>query len=164
MARAVLITGGNRDDQRRLLEEACRLIGEQIGSVTAASAHYESEPWGFEAEASFWNQVVEVETSLEPEELLNATQRIEQQLGRDRTAEAREKQQSGQRYASRAMDVDILLYDDRVVSSERLTIPHPRMAERTFVLRPLCELMPHRRHPLTGECFGDLLRKLENEK
>ena len=76
MARAVLITGGNRGEVRSLLDRAKELIEERIGAVTKASAHYESEPWGFEAEQRFWNQVLEVETALEPEELLTATQSI----------------------------------------------------------------------------------------
>ncbi len=163
MARAVLITGGNRGEVRSLLDRAKELIEERIGAVTKASAHYESEPWGFEAEQRFWNQVLEVETALEPEELLTATQSIEAELGRDRIREGAEKAQSGQHYASRSMDVDILFYDERVLLTERLTLPHPRIAEREFVLRPLCEILPQKRHPESGATMEELLQRLTQQ-
>ena len=134
MARAVLITGGNRGEVRSLLDRAKELIEERIGAVTKASAHYESEPWGVEAE-----------------------------LGRDRIREGAEKAQSGQHYASRSMDVDILFYDERVLSTERLTLPHPRIAEREFVLRPLCEILPQKRHPESGATMEELLQRLTQQ-
>ncbi len=164
MARVVLITGGNSGDRHHLLREAQRLIEARIGNVVAASQHYESAPWGFEAEHSFLNQVLEVESVLEPEALLEAIHEVEQLLGRDREAESEEKLARGQRYASRTMDVDILFYDDRIIQSERLTIPHPHIEEREFVLRPLNELMPDRRHPLTGKRVDEMLNQLKNKK
>lgn len=161
MATAVLITGGNRGDVRTRLAEARRLAGELIGEVKRASACYESAPWGFEAEEPFWNQVLEVETPLTPRELLEAVHDIERRLGRDREAERTEKERSGQAYASRTLDVDILLYDDCIVREPDLQIPHPRMGGREFVLRPLCELMPGRRHPETGKTMRELLDALK---
>ena len=161
MATAVLITGGNRGDVRARLAEARRLTGELIGEVKRASSCRKSAPWGFEAEEPFWNQVLEVETPLTPHELLEAVHGVEQRLGRDREAERAEKEQSGQAYASRAIDVDILLYDDRIVREPDLQIPHPQMGGREFVLRPLCELMPERRHPETGKTMRELLDALK---
>ncbi len=159
MAQTVLITGGNQGDVRRLLEEAAQCIEERIGPIVKASRHYESEPWGFKADTSFWNQVLVVQTTLSPEELLEATQEVEQLLGRDRMTEQEMKAQSGARYASRKMDVDILFYDDRVVENERLQIPHPRIACREFVLRPLCEVLPDFRHPLHGVTIEELYKQ-----
>lgn len=164
MARAVVITGGNRGDVRSLLEQAKALLEERVGRVVQASAHYESEPWGFEAEQTFWNQVLEIETSLEPEELLRATQSVEADLGRDRLREGELKALSGQRYASRTMDVDILFYDDRILATEILEIPHPRIAEREFVLRPLCEILPRKRHPISGLRMEELYQKLNHKR
>lgn len=160
MARVVVITGGNRGDVRRLLDRAKGLIEERVGRVVKASAHYESEPWGFEASTSFWNQVLEVETSLEPMAVLKATRSIEADLGRDRHLEGEEKARSGQRYASRTMDVDILFYDDRILTTEELKIPHPRIGEREFVLRPLCEILPRMVHPENGVTMEQLLHNL----
>lgn len=166
MARVVVITGGNRGDVRCLLQEAARLLEEHVGKIVKASAHYESEPWGFEAENSFWNQVLVLESRLEPEELLRVTQSIEERLGRDRRREGEEKALSGERYASRTMDIDILFYADRVLSTETLQIPHPRIAEREFVLRPLCEILPGMRHPESGLTMLELYKKWieENSK
>ena len=164
MAKAVLITGGNRGDVRALLRRAAGLIGERIGRIVRSSACYESAPWGFRAEQSFWNQVLEVETPLHPEELLEAVHSVEAVLGRDRVQEGLEKASTGERYASRTLDVDILFYDDEVIRTPRLEIPHPRLGGREFVLRPLCELMPERRHPVTGERMRDLLKALEENE
>ena len=157
MAKAVLITGGNRGDVRALLRRAAGLIGERIGRIVRSSACYESAPWGFRAEQSFWNQVLEVETPLHPEELLEAVLSVEAVLGRDRVQEGLEKASTGERYASRTLDVDILFYDDEVIRT-------PRLGGREFGLRPLCELMPERRHPVTGERMRDLLKALEENE
>lgn len=160
MEKAVLITGGNRGDVRALPGRAAERIEARIGRIVRRSACYESAPWGFRAEQPFWNQVLEVETALGPEELLDAALAVEAELGRDRAQERREKALTGERYASRTLDVDILFYGDEVIRTPRLEIPHPRLGGREFVLRPLCELMPERRHPQTGERMCDLLRAL----
>lgn len=88
-------------------------------------------------------------------------QEIEAELGRDREAEQREKELSGQNYASRVIDIDILLYDDEIVDTDTLKIPHPRMTEREFVLTPLCEVMRGRKHPVAGLTMGELREKLQ---
>lgn len=163
MVRVVLIMGGNRGDVKRLPIEAAELIAERVGRVVRSSRCYESAPWGFEAENSFWNQVLEVESELSPRELLDAIHEVEHKLGRDREKEGAEKMQSGQRYASRTMDIDILFYGDELIDSPELQVPHPRMAEREFVLKPLCELMPERRHPLCGRTMQQLWDELKNK-
>ena len=84
-------------------------------------------------------------------------------LGRNRAAEAVEKASSGAVYCSRPIDIDILFYDDEVIDSERLTVPHPLMGEREFALVPLCEIMRQRRHPVTGRTVGEMLEELRNK-
>lgn len=163
MARAVVITGGNRGGVAGRLERAAELLERRAGRVTGRSAVYRSRAWGFEAEEEFLNQVLVLETEREPLELLDVLQEVERTLGRDRAEEMHEKAASGQRYASRPIDIDLLLYDRRVICSERLTVPHPRMGERAFVLRPLCELLGSERHPVTGERYDDMLKHVQEE-
>lgn len=163
MERVVLITGGNRGPREELIERARTLINERVGRVVRASSPMESEAWGFQAEAPFLNQVLLVESSLEPLELLAVTQQIEQELGRDRTLETAEKRLTGEPYASRSMDIDILYYGDRVIDHARLQIPHPRLEERAFVLRPLAEVLPTWRDPRSGKRVEELWAAL-NEK
>ena len=98
------------------------------------------------------------------EEVLDAVQAIEAELGRDRAAEQREKARSGAAYVSRPIDIDILFYDDLVLASERLALPHPLLAEREFALVPLCEIMRSRRHPVSGRTMGELLDDLKRRK
>lgn len=158
-----MITGGNRGPKKELIEQARTRINERVGRVVQASSPMESEAWGFQAEAPFLNQVLVVESSLEPLELLAVTQQIEQELGRDRTLEATEKRLTGEPYASRSMDIDILYYGDRVIDHARLQIPHPRLEERAFVLRPLVEILPKWRDPRSGRRVEELWAAL-NEK
>lgn len=164
MARAILITGGNRGNVKPRLREAQQLINRHIGAVMRCSHSYESSAWGFESPERFVNQVLEVDTDLKPEELLEAVHRIERQLGRNREEELSEKERTGQRYASRPIDIDILFYDDRILTLPDLVIPHPGIPGREFVLVPLCEIMRDRRHPLIGLTMGELLAELKRKK
>ncbi len=141
MARAIIITGGNIGDVKPRLRQAQQLINAGIGIVLRCSHVYESEAWGFAAESDFKNQAMVVDTDLSPEELLVAVQEIEERLGRDRGAEAAEKARTGEPYSSRMIDIDILFYDDRVMDTPRLKLPHPLMQERDFVLAPLVEVL-----------------------
>lgn len=127
-------------DMAANLRRAQAMINDLVGPVMRCSHRYESEPWGFEAQQLFSNQAMIADTDLTPREVLAAVQKIETVLGRDREAEEMEKQRTGQAYASRPMDIDILYYDDIVVNEEGLQIPHPRIEERDFVLAPLREL------------------------
>lgn len=160
MARTVIITGGNIGEMKPRLRHAQQLINQNIGIVLRCSHVYESEPWGFTAENRFMNQAMVVDTELSPAELLDAVQEIERQLGRDREAEAAQKTNSGERYSSRVIDVDIIFYDDLVMESETLTIPHPLMHEREFVLAPLSEIAPAMIHPVFGKSVEQLRREL----
>ena len=150
MARAIILTGGNVGDVKTRLQNAQRLINQHAGPVMRCSHRYKSRAWGFDAEEEFSNQV------------LDALQAIERELGRDREAEQSLKQRTGARYTSRPIDIDILFYDDRVIRTERLTVPHPLIQEREFVLVPLCEWMRDYRHPVLGKTVGELLEELKN--
>lgn len=127
--------GSNMGDRRSLLNRAIALIEERVGAVQRVSSFIETEPWGFESEHPFLNAAVMVLTTLSPIECLDATQQIERELGR-------KKKSKGGKYHDRPIDIDLLLYGDLKLSTPRLTIPHPHMYERDFVMIPLREIMP----------------------
>lgn len=154
--RAVLITGGNLGDVRANLRLARERIAARVGDVTACSSVYESGPWGFEAVERFLNQVLVCDTELGPEKLLDAVQAIENELGRTRTA--------GEGYRSRTMDIDILFYGNEIVDTPRLKIPHPLLAQRMFVLEPLCEVLPGWVHPVSGVSVKKMMEYVETQK
>lgn len=164
MARAVLITGGNAGEVRANLDAARDMIAGRVGAVVAASSVRESEPWGAmeEGAGAFLNQVLVVETPLGPQELLGAVLGIERELGRERPAGfcAELRDAAVRRYASRTMDIDILFYDDMVIESAGLTIPHPLIAAREFVLAPLAEVLPDLVHPVSGKTAGQMLAEI----
>ena len=130
-----LSLGSNLGDRAEMLRRAIMLIGERIGAVQRVSSFIETEPWGFESEHPFLNAAVMVLTTLSPIECLDATQQIERELGR------KKKSKNGI-YHDRPIDIDLLLYGDQTISTPRLTIPHPHMFERDFVMIPLREIMP----------------------
>ena len=162
MARVALLLGGNQGDVKRTLQTAQQLINSRVGAVLRCSHRYESEPWGFPAAQRFSNQALEVSTDLSPLEVLDACQGIERELGRNRAAEAIDKASSGAAYSSRPIDIDIIFYGDEVIDDERLTVPHPLLAEREFALQPLAEIMRRHRHPITGVTVGEMLDALRN--
>ena len=162
MARVALLLGGTQGDVKRTLQTAQQLINSRVGAVLRCSHRYESEPWGFPAAQRFSNQALEVSTDLSPLEVLDACQGIERELGRNRAAEAIEKASSGAAYSSRPIDIDIIFYGDEVIDDERLTVPHPLLAEREFALQPLAEIMRRHRHPITGVTVGEMLDALRN--
>lgn len=125
--------GTNLGDKEQNLRCAISEIGRRIGTVKAQSAFLETEPWGFDSNNMFLNAAVCAETELPPHEVLHRTQQIEQAMGR------MQKSQNGQ-YYDRIIDIDILLYDDLHIDTPTLTIPHPHMNERSFVLIPLNEI------------------------
>ena len=144
----VLLLGGNVGDTAEMLKEACRQIEQQIGPIEKQSALYGSEAWGFETEQDFINQAVVVRTSLPPHRVLELALEIEALLGRKR---------SGVGYSSRTMDIDIIFYGSEIIDTPRLTVPHPRLHLRNFVLVPLCEILPDFVHPVFGKNIRQLL-------
>lgn len=129
--------GTNLGDKATNLNKAIENIGKLIGTIERQSAFYATEPWGFESQNSFLNACVKVSTNLTPRQLLKATQSIEIMMGR------KEKSHNGQ-YHDRLIDIDILLYDDVDIKEPDLTIPHPLMHERDFVMKPLREIIDNR--------------------
>lgn len=127
---ALLGLGSNVGDRRAYLRRAIGLLREHGVAVEQVSSLYETEPMDYTEQPLFLNAAVRVETDLEPEALLRAAKDVERELGRQRRF----------RSGPREIDIDILTYGDRQVTSERLTIPHPRMRERGFVQAPLAEL------------------------
>jgi len=125
--------GSNLGDGPSMLDEAIRLIGQQAGEVLCVSSYMQSEPWGFESKHRFTNGACAVRTTLDPLALLDVTQHIERQMGRT------QKHRPGEAYTDRIIDLDILIYDDLNYQDERLTLPHPLIAERDFVRIPLQE-------------------------
>lgn len=152
--------GGNRGDVKRTLQQAQQLVNERIGAVMRCSNRYESAPWGFEDTTPFFNQALEVSTDLAPLEVLDALQRIEEELGRNRAAEQVEHTASGARYVGRPIDIDLIFYGSEVIDHERLQVPHPLIAEREFALVPLCEIMRRFCHPVSGKTIEELLAEL----
>jgi 2-amino-4-hydroxy-6-hydroxymethyldihydropteridine diphosphokinase len=126
LTRAYVGLGANLGDREATIRRAAELLGPHRLSTIR-----ETEPWGYADQPMFLNAVAEVETELEPGELLARLLEIERELGRER---------GGQRYGPRTIDLDLLLYGDRIVDEPGLTVPHPRIAERAFVLEPLFEL------------------------
>ena len=126
--------GTNLGDKQKNLNDAIRMLENQVGEVEKVSSVIETEPEGFKSDNLFLNAVVKVRTALSPFELLDITQDVEKSLGR------KEKSSNGI-YHDRVIDIDILLYDDIKISTPRLVIPHPRMAQREFVMTPLTEIL-----------------------
>ncbi len=161
VAEVVILLGGNIGDVSGYLEASRELLSQRVGKIVALSTQIQSEAWGFSATQKFTNQALVIETTLSPEELLRATQSIERQVGRDAEAEREQKLVSGQKYASRVIDIDIITYSAEVVDQESLKIPHPLMHEREFVLRPMVEVAPEWRHPVLGRTTREMLKMIE---
>lgn len=134
MPTTYLSLGSNLGDRKQLLHSAINEIAERVGRVEAISSCIETEPVGFDSVHLFLNMAVRVTTGLNPYELLKVLKQLERDLGRTR------KSHDGVHY-DRTIDIDILLYDNLEVNSEELQIPHPRMWERDFVMRPLKEIL-----------------------
>lgn len=164
MARVALLLGGNRGDMKRTLQRAQQLINERVGAVMRCSHRYQSPAWGFHDSEPFTNQAMEVSTDLTAEQVLDTLQQIEDELGRNRAAEQVEKAATGAAYAARPIDIDIIFYGNEQISTERLTIPHPRLAEREFALMPLAEIMRRFIHPTTGKSIGEMLDQVRTEE
>jgi 2-amino-4-hydroxy-6-hydroxymethyldihydropteridine diphosphokinase len=154
MNKVYLGIGTNLGDRKRNLREAIEKIEEHIGMVLSSSSIYETAPWGFDAESDFLNMVILVETIHSPAELLKKIFTIESGMGRERDQD---------RYSSRVIDIDILLYDDLVLDQKGLKIPHRLMHERRFVLAPLCEIAPDLIHPVLRKRMKVLLEECRDK-
>lgn len=172
MNSVALLLGGNQGDRRALLRQATVLIRDRIGTVVSFSSVYETEPWGeFEMEhgeritQNFLNQALLVETDLPAHKVLEEALVIEAVLGRLRPVTPQAAihgiAELPQRiYHSRPIDIDIIFFNNEIIDTPDLVVPHPRMHLRRFVLEPLAEIMPNYRHPVLGETVKELLARL----
>lgn len=149
MATVYLGLGTNLGDKEANLRTAIYKLQERIGKQVSLSSFYETAPWGFESDHSFLNAAIGLETSLSPIEILHITQEIEKELGRTK------KSVNGS-YSDRLIDIDILLYDTLVLQTPELTIPHPLMTERDFVMKPLIEIAGNAIHPTRQKTLSEL--------
>jgi 2-amino-4-hydroxy-6-hydroxymethyldihydropteridine diphosphokinase len=149
-----LCIGGNLGEREANLEETREFLEFNFGDVVETSSVYESEGWEMENVPAFLNQIVKIETELTPLELLQEIAELEEFYGRERKTGI---------YLSREMDVDVLLYNDETVETEKLIVPHPKMALRRFVLEPLCEIAPDLIHPVLKKTITELLKDCEDK-
>lgn len=145
-----LSLGSNLGHREQHLREAIKLIQSRIGAAEQVSRIYESEPWGYSSENRFCNCCLSVRTRLDPLPLLDQVLGIEKKMGRERL---------GMGYSDRIIDIDLLLFGDMQIDHPRLTLPHPAIGERMFVLAPLAEIAPGLIHPVTGLTIGQMLEQ-----
>jgi 2-amino-4-hydroxy-6-hydroxymethyldihydropteridine diphosphokinase len=148
--RVYIALGSNLGNRQANLRAALVALPPAVRPL-AASKIYETDPWGYADQPAFLNQVVQADTRLSPSDLLVYIKRLETGLGRQPTFQ----------YGPRLIDLDILFYDDLVLETPQLSLPHPRLAERAFVLVPLADLAPALRHPVSGLTITDLLAKVD---
>lgn len=147
MALIYISAGSNQGNRGEYLRMAAQLLSPAV-KILRTSDLYLTEPWGYKPQPSFYNLVWEAETALDPDSLLKHFKDIERRIGRVKTL----------RYGPRVIDLDILLYDDKVYQSQYLTIPHSMMRERRFVLQPLCDLIPMEQDPVTKKSWFEILQ------
>lgn len=145
--------GSNLGDRQALLLEAVKHIDDRVGRVSALSSFYETEAWGFVSDNRFLNAALCAETELDVLSALDITQAIEREMGRV-------SKSAGGVYSDRPIDIDLLLYGSMTVNVPRLTLPHPLMHRRLFVLQPLTEIAPQLLHPVLRKTMSELLAEL----
>ena len=150
LERIYLSLGTNLGNREQNLEAVLQELPPEV-TILESSPVYQTEPWGYLDQPDFLNQVLAVETTLSPDELLDYVKGIEKKIGRKPSV----------RFGPRIVDIDILFYGDRIISEENLVIPHPRIKDRAFVLIPLAELDPDLIHPGTNSSISDLLEDVD---
>jgi 2-amino-4-hydroxy-6-hydroxymethyldihydropteridine diphosphokinase len=150
MTAAYLGLGSNLGNRRRYLITAMSLLAERAGDIPVVSGFHETAPWGFESPNMFLNAAVRLDTSLSPADLLAVMQQIERELGRTHKT-------AGANYRDRTVDIDMLMYGDLLMNTGELTLPHPFMHRRLFVMQPMVEIAPRLRHPALKCSMTELL-------
>jgi 2-amino-4-hydroxy-6-hydroxymethyldihydropteridine diphosphokinase len=155
MNEAYLLLGSNLGNRKKTIDSAIEKINEQAGKVTLASSVYETEPWGTNAPPPFYNQIVVIKTPLTAERLLPVLLGIENDLGRVRTEI---------KNSPRTIDIDILFFNNEIISEKDLEVPHPRLHLRRFVLVPLSEIVPAYCHPVKKKSLSQLLEECPDNR
>ncbi len=151
---AYLCLGGNIGNRETSIQLAVSEINQRVGQVTSASRIYQTEAWGVQNQQAYLNVCLELSTELSSLELIQSLLDIEKHLGRERNAH--------EIYASRTIDIDILFYNNDIIENKTLSIPHPRLHLRKFVLIPLNEIIPNYLHPILNKSIFNLLKECDD--
>ena len=151
---SLILIGSNQGQRELTISQSIKMLAERCGKVFLLSSLYETEPWGFIAEQNFLNQVVALDTEMNPYVLLRELLMIEKELGR--------KRHDVEGYESRPIDLDILYYDDMIINDDDLILPHPRLHKRRFALMPLCDIAADFIHPVFKRSNRELLNECED--
>ena len=146
--------GSNLGDRKENLELAMQLLGKHAGFIENMSGIYESPAWGYSSHNAFYNCCLGIRTTIQPVDLMETALKVEFELGRIR---------SNKGYADRIIDIDLLLYGDLVMEEPGLTLPHPAMNDRRFVLVPLAEIVPYLVHPVSGITISAILERCPDQ-
>ncbi|KAA6339433.1 2-amino-4-hydroxy-6-hydroxymethyldihydropteridine diphosphokinase [termite gut metagenome] len=153
MAQVYLGLGSNLGNKEQNLHHTIQQMEKRIGKMISLSAFYVTTPWGFVSENDFLNAVVCVDSPFQPLEILEETQKIEREMGRMGKS-------ANEIYDDRPIDIDILLYGNLIVETEKLIVPHPLMTRRLFVMQPLTEIAPNRIHPVLGKTMREIYHSM----
>ena len=156
----ILLLGSNDEHAAAIINKAVAVINTAVGKMVKLSKEYRSEAYGFSSEREFINRAMEISTEYDAYEVLRRINCIEALLGRDRDEELKVREERGERYASRPIDIDIIFYGDQTFDDSRLVIPYHFLDEREYALRPVAEIAPERKHPALDHTPRQMLERL----
>ncbi len=156
----ILLLGSNDEHAAAIINEAVKIINIAVGEMVKLSGEYRSEAYDFSSEREFINRAMEISTEHDAYEVLRRINCIEALLGRDRDEELKVREERGERYASRPIDIDIIFYGDQTFDDSRLVIPYHFLDEREYALRPVAEIAPERKHPALDHTPREMLERL----